>query len=359
MKAARSACKTAADLPVDTLATCYLGRVFGLKDVIPELHRMQLYLSLISQCPAVDELPFRDEERIREAAVNLAQWFTRATQVQDTNRDAQREHDQLRREFDSRVNSIQTEALPSFAVAGALDLVAARQSQLQQFQEDLNKAKEQVTSMVAGIALELTKAQQSAAEADTARARAAEAATNTAISAQQKLFKEESDRHRKTGYGWIVAGVLLAIAGGGFAWQVYVDAKDSVAFSIFVAGGGPSPSPPASLTVQLITAKVAIMALMVSLVFWTGRMYRASVHNEIINRHRANALGTFATFVDGASPEIKSAVLLQTTSCIFSPQHTGLITSEADPHPMTYVAEVARAVGSSATTASSSARVST
>ncbi len=47
-------------------------------------------------------------------------------------------------------------------------------------------------------------------------------------------------------------------------------------------------------------------------------------HNEIVNRHRQNALATFTTLADATSDAASSDIVLShAASCIFSPQETG------------------------------------
>jgi hypothetical protein len=70
---------------------------------------------------------------------------------------------------------------------------------------------------------------------------------------------------------------------------------------------------------------VIVFSLLLSGMLWVGRIYRAARHNYVVNKHRQNALRTFETFVKSADPQIKSAVLLQTTGCIFTAQNTGYV----------------------------------
>jgi hypothetical protein len=60
--------------------------------------------------------------------------------------------------------------------------------------------------------------------------------------------------------------------------------------------------------------------------------FRANKHNEVLNKHKQNALSTFETFVKtaGEDKSIKNAILLETTHSIFSSQNTGYTSSEKD-----------------------------
>ncbi len=72
------------------------------------------------------------------------------------------------------------------------------------------------------------------------------------------------------------------------------------------------------------------------------RNYFAAKHNEIVNRHKANCLGTYNTFIDSADEERKAAVLLQATQTIFSHQRTGYLSKEAEVSSPNPIVEVIR-----------------
>jgi hypothetical protein len=93
--------------------------------------------------------------------------------------------------------------------------------------------------------------------------------------------------------------------------------------------------------------KVFVFTVLLSATVWSGKVYRAYRHNAVVNRHRQNALATFQAFAKAANDDTtKNAVLLQGTQCIFSPQQTGYIQSEADsPAPTLF--EIIRGAGKS------------
>ncbi len=102
------------------------------------------------------------------------------------------------------------------------------------------------------------------------------------------------------------------------------------------------------LNLKQLTLKLIIFSVLFAALIWVGRIYRAHRHNYIINKHRQNALSTFETFVKAASDEqTKSAVLLQATQCIFSPQHSGYISKESEPSTYPQVLEIIRGISGS------------
>ena len=75
-------------------------------------------------------------------------------------------------------------------------------------------------------------------------------------------------------------------------------------------------------------------------------MYRAHRHNFVINRHRLNALSTFEAFAKATDDQqIKNAVLLQATQCIFGPQPTGYISGESESEGYPQILEIVRGMG--------------
>lgn len=75
-----------------------------------------------------------------------------------------------------------------------------------------------------------------------------------------------------------------------------------------------------------ISSRVFIMTLLISATFWCGNMYKIIKHQAAANKFKANALNTFQTFVENTeNPDIKDAVLLETTKAIFTEYSTGLI----------------------------------
>jgi hypothetical protein len=56
----------------------------------------------------------------------------------------------------------------------------------------------------------------------------------------------------------------------------------------------------------------------------SARNFLSHKHNEIVNRHRQNALLTFKALVDAAGQkEAQDVVLSYAAACIFAPQETG------------------------------------
>lgn len=95
--------------------------------------------------------------------------------------------------------------------------------------------------------------------------------------------------------------------------------------------------------IQIALLKIFIISVLYFALVTAVRIFRANKHNEVLNRHRQNALDTFDLFVGAAKDEAtKNAVLLKTTETIFSPSQTGYLVKEAEPAGASQVLEIIR-----------------
>ena len=79
-----------------------------------------------------------------------------------------------------------------------------------------------------------------------------------------------------------------------------------------------------SETVQFITSKVLIFAIIAYLLILSAGNYATHKHNAVVNRHRQNALLTYRALVAAANEAgTEDIVLAHAAACIFSPQETG------------------------------------
>lgn len=170
-------------------------------------------------------------------------------------------------------------------------------------------------------------------------AKAKESAQETGVATHGRGFGDAADSHRSAAIAWLVlVGALLILAGGLATWSLVWTFNHRATIAKL--------SPVAAT--QFTISKLVIASLVGSAIVWSARMYRAHRHNEIVNRHRQRALTTFETFVKATKDEqTKSAVLLQTTESIFSPQATGYMGEEADVGGGPKIIEIVRGIAES------------
>jgi hypothetical protein len=144
-----------------------------------------------------------------------------------------------------------------------------------------------------------------------------------AIAGYGTLFANEAQEHADAAKIWLCAtGILAILTASAGVWNYLV--SESLIKQFSQASASQVSSIPASLSIQFTIAKVILFAIGLSAAYWSARVYRSHRHNAIVNRHRANALTSFQEFVvSSTDPDVRNAVLLQTTSCIYSPQPTG------------------------------------
>lgn len=159
------------------------------------------------------------------------------------------------------------------------------------------------------------------------------AAQEVAVSAHSIHFKKEADEHKKAANIWLFVTVVIAIVAicfGIYNYDHFMEISDKIT---------------TYQNIQLIVAKVVIFSLLLTGLVWSGRIYRANRHNYIINKHRHNALNTFEAFAKSTNDEqIKAAVLLQTTQCIFSQQNSGYISQEGEMGGAPQILEIIRGI---------------
>lgn len=153
------------------------------------------------------------------------------------------------------------------------------------------------------------------------------------VSKHSVIFKEEAANHKRNSWCWF-AGIIVLIV------TIIL-----IAYGLLNGSLMPS-SNDIGIIIQYTIAKLIIFSTLYFALAWAVKSYRANKHNEVLNKHRQNALDTFDAFVDAASSDeqTKNAVLLQTVQSIFCQQNTGYNEKEGDYPEHTKILEI---IGSS------------
>jgi hypothetical protein len=139
------------------------------------------------------------------------------------------------------------------------------------------------------------------------------AAAEQGVSKQAIHFKNEADGHKNQAGNWLIKTVITGIGLGTFA-----------VFSLFLHRV-PLISPTnAYETTQLAISKILIFGVIAYMLLLCARNFLSHKHNEVVNRHRQNALATFTALVEATSEAASSDIVLShAAACIFGPQETG------------------------------------
>lgn len=160
-----------------------------------------------------------------------------------------------------------------------------------------------------------------------------EAAAEQGVTQQAIYFKDEAEAQKANAKKWYkysiwVACILLA-------YSLFI-------FLSWVFGWLPKATTMVEV-VQSTVSKVLIFAVLFLALYFVVKNYMSCKHNEVLNRHRQNALLTYRAIVGAASvPTNTDIILNQASSCIFTPQSTGFIGQKnsslpANSSPISYL----------------------
>jgi len=195
------------------------------------------------------------------------------------------------------------------------------------------QAKNQAKGFEGKLAEELLKVSNLRNEIEQTVEKAKQAAEEVGVVQHAIHFKQEADDHKSAANRWLWVTSLLGLL------------TLALAIGSIVLYFSNLPSWSTSQSIQLAVSKVIIFSVLFYGLVGSARIYRSHRHNYVVNKHRQNALSTFEAFAKAARDEqTKSAVLLQTTQCIFSPQHSGYISQDSDAGNYSSVLEVIRGI---------------
>lgn len=165
------------------------------------------------------------------------------------------------------------------------------------------------------------------------------AAAEAGVSQTSVHFKKEADEHFDSSVKWrngLILIILLLILFSFFGTELLEltgtkipdTTTDGVQLAIF------------------LTQKGLIVFCLIFALIWAARNYGAARHNYVVNKHRNNALGSFQAFsTSAADSQTKSAVLIQATQSIFTPQASGYVKSDGENSPSSPIVEILRSTG--------------
>lgn len=216
------------------------------------------------------------------------------TQAQDTLIQSLRDH------FQHTFNVLSP--LIAFSTARAQDFSAMER----EARTAVQAAKDQVATLVKGL-----DGDKKTIEGILKEAR--DAAAEQGVSKQAIHFKTEADKHETQAGIWLNRSVWTAIGLGAFA-----------IISLFLHNLPGLDSTNVYRMAQIAVSKVLIFGVIAYMLILCAKNFLSHRHNEVVNRHRQNALATFTALVEATSDAASSDIVLShAASCIFSPQETG------------------------------------
>lgn len=209
--------------------------------------------------------------------------------------------------------------------------------------EDLEQqADEILTSLEEKVEEQEEAASTLLEELETVKDEVQRTAQEVGVAKHAAHFKTQAEEHQANAKTWLRRTTWLGLSTLAFAVLSFVALFVDLPFFSAPLSGLSTPE-----SVQVGVTRFLVFTFLLAATVWAGRIYKSHLHNYVINKHRQNALNTFETFAAAATDDqTKSAVLLQATQSIFSPQLSGYVSQEGEVGISPKVLEIIRQEGS-------------
>lgn len=181
-----------------------------------------------------------------------------------------------------------------------------------------NKIAEELSIQIADLNLKTEKIQE---KSEHILADLAMLPTKLQVSNYSELFETESKSFGQRSARWLFATIgclsLIVILSLAHILAIENGTFDGLSFEELI---------------QINISKIFIATVLFYGLSICNKNYKINKHNEILNKHRKNALSSFQAFVDSptADATTKNAVLLEATKTIYSAQQTGFMNMDGD-----------------------------
>ena len=305
-----------------------LGQALSFREGLPYFRRVLRLFSDLAQAN-LDTVPYTHLEQLSQAAEQANSQFS---EIQQFSLQAHPQNPGEAR--DGLINNVRDQYDFWFSqVTPTISYSVRKGTDFEQLEQDARKQAEQVEQI--GTELQ-SKGLEIVAEAQVVLDQVRRAAQEVGVVQHAAQFNDEADQHKTSAQKWLNAAIWLAIPTASLTFG-------NVVVHVVLIYLGKLPALTTAQTIQLAVAKIIFFSLLFSALVWVGRVYRSHQHNFVINRHRQNALTSFETFAKAANDDqTKSAVLLQATNCIFSPQVSGYVDSPTEAPNSPRIMEIIR-----------------
>ncbi|MDH5367404.1 MAG: hypothetical protein OEW67_10475 [Cyclobacteriaceae bacterium] len=200
--------------------------------------------------------------------------------------------------------------------------LSIQQARYNQIIEEIEKQKEEDAKKSTKYLEEMERALKSTQDS----------AAKSGVTKYSALFKDESEIHKTEASFWLkcTIGIITLI----------------VVASIILIVFFPDNKTEIGQIVQYTVSKIIILSALFFGLSLCNRNFKAHKHNEVVNKHRQNALATFETFSNAAGSDIqtKNAVLIEATKTIFSNQRTGYLSNSSESESSNKIVEIIKGV---------------
>lgn len=288
-----------------------LGSKYALREIVKPVERVLTLFKMISPSQ-VSYFPERQQNIIKDEANAFYNLLEQCAKFDVENADPTptEAKNNLITQVENRYQPIFDQLFPLISFA------TARSQDFAQLERDARAASQAARDQANSLIADLNQ-QKESAEVILGEVRAT--AAEQGVGKQAIHFKNEADFHKDQAKTWFRSAIWVAIL--------------LVLYSIFslffhyIPGLEPTDNYKA---LQLAVSKVLIFAVIAYILFLSARNFMSHRHNEVVNRHRQNALATFTALAEATSDAASSDIVLShAASCIFSPQDTGWTKGDA------------------------------
>lgn len=304
----------AVNLSAGDYARPELGEHLSFEEVVPDLSLMIEPLQELA-ARELRRLSFQQLERIKKAGNVVNE---RLKELEDFNlAELQGPPMEARNQVAQRVREAPDQVLELLSLP--LALTSTQTADLAAAASEASALRDEVKELAEDAKGELEQYRKQASTAlDSIKTIAGEAG----VAEHANYFDTASRSHADAADTWlkgtIAAGVVTLVA--------------AIVFLVISFFWSPETVPQA---IQYAVAKLIVLSVTTFATVWLGSNYRAARHNELVNAHRRDALGTFRAFVEASDdPQIRDAILLQASQAVFSGRTTGFDSAE-QPQPLT------------------------
>jgi hypothetical protein len=144
------------------------------------------------------------------------------------------------------------------------------------------------------------------------------------ISKHASIFDDQAIKHRNNATIWGVVSGVFVLLNVILIYQLYVGVSA-------LSGEGQENG---RKLIEIGVLSFLLISLLSYLIVQFIRNFFAEKHNQAVNRHKANCLGSFNTFVETASDDIRATILQYAAQTIFSHYNPGYLSKDLMQSPL-------------------------
>ncbi|UTS81058.1 hypothetical protein [Phaeobacter piscinae] len=266
----------------------------------------QRVISLFKQLPSatLDYLPDSELNVVKSQANSLYQMFNEILAFDVNEGDVRNRQTQSMDKLKNVYQGYFTKLYPLISYS------MARTVNFGQLEEQGRAAVQEISDQTARLMKEIAEQKEAA---DRILEEVRKTAAERGVSQEANYFKEEADTHKTEAEKWRGWTIRMAAAVGvyGFATLFFHKITWLTPTNTYE-------------TVQFTVGKVLVFFVLAYVLALCAKNFLSNRHNEIVNRHRQNALMTYKSLVDaGGTPEARDVILNHAASSVYRLHDTG------------------------------------